>query len=134
MSFEEFNNMSTGMDMYPRTWKHKAKTNSTGFCFLPEQVRMHDDGDIVMLSPLDCLRFLRGIVSEDVLVEFEAPEAAFRQTEGSYASTFSDDWEAFCSIEELCCDSYNRDTFVPLRYMPEPDYWCAAQREWYQYN
>lgn len=141
MSAREFHAMSIGMDMIPENLTHKGKkTTSEGFCFLPETVIMHGYGNDIHGNPVpyeeeipaeQCICFLSGIVSRDVLVEFEAPEGYFRVSEGVYADPDSDLWdEQYIWINELCCDEYNRDLLIPTRYA------MVASRErvtWYPY-
>ena len=75
MSIEEFIKMSSGLDMKPYCvdfGKFGAKTNSEGFCFLGETITT-ESGQII--SPEEMLSYgFQGIVSQDVLVEFETTE------------------------------------------------------------
>lgn len=67
-----------------------------GFCFLPEKVvcTRKESFDIKehrwitaksIVTPEYAWRFLEGIVDDDVLVEFEAPEELLQKTVGMYA-------------------------------------------------
>lgn len=124
MSFKEFNDLTFGMNMVSHNSHAKCRTNSVGFCFLGEQTDVMGRA----LTPVQCFQFLRGIVSDEILVEFEAPSNAVRASYGVYANPFSDD---FVVVDEYCTEHYNHKVFRPLRY-------CMFDRQghedWYTCN
>lgn len=63
MSYKEFEKYMNGENLYNNT-KHKAKTNSIGFCFF----------DINDFSPEFAWRFLKGAIFPDICVVFEVDE------------------------------------------------------------
>ena len=114
MSNREFHALSMGQIMIPENLFHNnMKTTSKGFCFLPESVILHRKGQDSEMPAGQCICFLDGIVSEDVLVEFEAPDGYFRVANGIYADPYCD---GLMWINELCCDTYSKDLLVPTRY------------------
>ena len=134
MSAKEFNMLSAGITIEGKRFL-KCRTSSEGVCFLgSETTFVAEDpltGDMTerTFSPEMCIRFLGGIVTNDVLVEFEVTdESILRETVGVYANPLSDYWGDYVNVPELCCDSYNRETLVPLRYAIVKDGW---QWEWY---
>lgn len=134
MSIEEFNYVCLGLDMVNKNRHKYCRTGSVGFCFLGEHTK-ELYGDRVF-SPDGCYRFLSGIVSRDVLVEFDAPDGAVSESYGTYADP--DDYNcdlfdgALISITEYCTTHYSRDTFRPMRYCI-PDPW-AREFVWYNCN
>lgn len=118
MSAQELKNFNSGMEMVPAHMHHKAATTSTGFCFLPEVVclyRHKDSGSPVKdtMSPEGSLSFLSGIVSEEFLIEFEAPDHLLRKSRATYQDPYG---SGLMEIDELCCNSYSKENFIPLRY------------------
>ncbi len=135
MSEKEFHACNSGIELVPLHRNHKARTTSKGFCFLPEIVCLHgqhyDGTPYTEKTTADhCLSFLSGIVTSDVLVEFEAPETFFRKSDGIYADPYSDSWDDFITMDELCCDSYSRDILIPLRYAV----FQKGEAVWYEYH
>lgn len=130
MSLEELHKVTAGVIMHNRNnFTHNA-TNSRGFCFLPESVKFWSESlqQEVTYTPVDCFRFLYGVVKEDsVLVEFETEEK-LNNSYGIYADPLTDDWDATISIDELCIDSYDRDSFIPRRFCYPGD------EKWYELN
>lgn len=136
MSLNEFNKMSAGCEIIGRK-SFRAYTESKGICFLPESVRFESesvDSEFleVCFSPADCLRFLSGIVTDEVLVEFEAAEGYLSESRAFYADPVNMDPDATIEITELCAPSYNRNIFQPLRY-GFVDRW-TGEAEWYHFN
>ena len=134
MSDKEFFACNSGLDILPYQKKYKARTTSKVFCFLPEIVTFHGQyGDGTPYTQRTdaehCYSFLSGIVTNDVLVEFDAPETFFRKSEGIYADPYSDSWNDFIEMEELFCDFYNRDVLKPLRYAV----FQKGEAVWYEY-
>lgn len=113
MSRKEFNKMSSGVDIVGKE-SFKARTTSTGVCFLAEKVVCHDVTRNYILSPEKTLDFLYGVVNNEVLVEFNT-DIELRQSTGVYASLCGG-WCDTMTVEEYCIPSYNRDIMKPLRY------------------
>lgn len=139
MSAQEFNDLCIGMDMVNENPHECCATNSIGFCFLGEHTKEHY-GDRVF-SPTDCYDFLSGIVSPDVLVEFDAPDDAVSESYGTYADPDDYDCDLFniarIGITEYCTTHYSRDTFRPLRYCIPYHYrgaYPAEEAIWYNCN
>lgn len=144
MSMKEFFLMDSFKTITGKAY-HKARTESEGVCFLGEDTAfcvLMDDGDPdgeqleYHFNPVQCWEFLGGIVSRDVLVEFEAPEDALTVSSGTYARPFSGMWDEECiEITEYCARSYNREQFVPLRYCLDfEDVGFHDQPQWYDYH
>ena len=146
MSIREFSMMSSGCDIVGKSDFSNCRTNSAGICFLGEETRFTSHIEVYRektdsfeteevrscYSPINCLAFLSGIVSEDVLVEFEVENPdGLRESFGVYADPVNGDYDAVICITEYCIDSYNRDVFVPTRYAMVSDYRSAV---WYDFN
>ena len=77
MSFKEFNTMILGIPVVHKKRAFRARTNSYGFCFLPETTEFSvyseysNERHDFSYNAEQCYEFLSGIVSEDILVEFE---------------------------------------------------------------
>lgn len=112
MSLVEFNKLLAGMKLVNNNKFFSRNTNSEGFCFLSEKIKICDD---VYFLPQECYRFLRGIVSDCFLVEFET-ELQLDETVGCYANPFTNDYYDYIVIKEFCIKSYDREKIVPLRY------------------
>lgn len=120
MSMSEFDKLMLGLTIHGKS-KFNARTNSTGICFLGEHteiVSTNEDGETttVDFSPLDCYRFLGGIVSNNILVEFEADTTILSATTGVYADPLNMDEYARVSITEYCIPEYNNSVMRPLAY------------------
>ena len=126
MSIDEFYNVTAGIPLESYGKFLNCRTNSEGFCFLPEQIQFYSGtlDETVTFDPIDCFSFLAGVVScKSVLVEFETEET-LQQTFGIYADPYSCDWGSTICIDELCTKSYDRTTFIPKRYcFPEDHAW-----------
>ena len=125
MSNKEFNKVTAGVTLVNNNSFKGNKTNSKGFCFLPEKVSFYSYAQEteVTLTAQECYEFLEGIVSRDVLVEFETEEE-LEESSGVYADPLTDEWGANIVIDELCTITYDRDTFIPKRYcIPGDDIW-----------
>lgn len=132
MSLKEFQKFSAGVTIEGKKFPH-CYTDSVGVCFLPEKVEgsgydpLEDCFYDVKLSPEKCFRFLGGIVSDEVLVEFEGEESLFTKSNGIYADVYGGD--GTMRIKELCIDSYNRDILTATGYyifptnQPEDGVW-----------
>ena len=128
MSMGEFKKMASGCPMVHVGNFRKSRTSSSGFCFLPEEIVAIDECGELRFSPEECLEFLSGIASEDILVEFEAPKSSLTESYGIYSNPAT---YGHMSIRELCADEYNRDVFIPLRY-GIVDRWGGC--DWYQFR
>ena len=78
MSFKEFNTMILGIPVVHKKRAFRARTTSYGFCFLPETTDFYvaeencpSNSHKFSYSAEECYEFLDGIVSDDILVEFE---------------------------------------------------------------
>lgn len=156
MSLKEFEKLAAGVvlkrDSKYFNGKHykKARTTSHGFCFVGEETEIstsvekyiyneETDEDVLyyedvdeMFSPVDCISFLDGIVTDDVLVEFENISAELEETSGVYADPINvDDWCARVIVDEYCVDSYSRDTMKPVRYALVNG---CRDYQWYDFN
>ena len=120
MSLAEFSKMLAGVDITGKR-DFKARTASEGVCFLAETTVgtrscfYTEEDSVVEFSPEWTIQFLEGIVTNDVLVEFETQEEV-EESWGIYADPLTDGWYDTICINEYCVPSYNRDTFIPLRY------------------
>lgn len=113
------------------------RSSSVGFCFLAEKTEATDEaGNRMEYAPLDCIKFLNGIVNAQILVEFESNGRKLRRTKGIYAKPLPDGdegraWddvlhperiEKIC-VTEFCIKKYNRQMMRPVRvYVPETPY------------
>ena len=130
MSMREFTKMNSGCPMTNLSTFGCCRTSSKGFCFLPEEVVCIEKfGDRYVTKPEKAWEFLSGIVSDDILVEFEAPEECLQKTNGIYADPLGDYYDRIL-VEELCTSEYDRDTFIPLRYAMVR----YGNATWYAYN
>ena len=134
MSRNEMFLMSAGVDIKGKR-SFKARTSSSGVCFLPEVITFEhtcsrdDSVELCKFSPEEAFEFMRGIVSDDVLVEFFVENAdfgrLFAHTAGVYADPFND--VNLIMVLELCTPYYNRDMLKPVGYCV-PDIW-----EWWDF-
>lgn len=127
MRLEELNKIMAGIEICSHKKFKKYNTTSEGICFLPSVVKFYSESirDSVEFSPTSCFSFLQGIISSDsILVEFETFEKLNTST-GCYADPFTDDCDAVICIDELCINSYSRETFIPKRYS------FAGEDAWY---
>lgn len=108
MSQEEFNKLQKG-EVLTNTSEHlESNTTSVGFCFM----------DCEDYSPESTYEFLAGVVSEDVVVQFEVDESLLTKSEGTYAAPLIDDvsWFSTMNVDEYCCTSYSNKDFKILSY------------------
>lgn len=125
MSFKEFHKLSSGCDLVNDNHFQKCRTESEGFCFLPARSNGYD--------PISALYFLHGIVTDDILVEFEVDNSLVTESEGVYNNPMpSDPYDDTMTITEYCTRSYNRDTFKPLRYCL-PDVSNLSSTVWFNF-
>ncbi len=120
MSKEEFEKYKNNFTV-KNNKKHKAKTNSIGFCFF----------NMEEYTPEEAMRFLSGIVSFDVCAIFETKEK-LNKTFGIYAkpikstgNPFEDLLNLFSGFtdkftaNEYCITEYNKKTMKLLKYSEE---------------
>ena len=115
MSSEEFGLMISGVTLERKNniWKG-ANTTSDGFCFLSQDTKCVDKrGTEYTLDPIECYDFLAGIVSKDILVEFEVDESLLTESIGTYSDPLGS-WGDRISITEYCCKSYSCKKFSPI--------------------
>jgi hypothetical protein len=130
MSMKEFNKMSSGADIVGKK-SFEARTTSTGVCFLSEQTLCKDDDHKTTINVEQAYEFLCGIVSDDIVVEFECRQE-MTESYGIYASIFGTTaYFATMVVTEYCTPSYNRENMIPVRYGMIDDY-CRI--EWHPFN
>lgn len=132
MSNREFSMLLAGTPMVNRrNHATHAHTDSVGFCFLPETVRFNsnDGSRHYELTAPQCIDFLSGIVTNDVLVEFDIhDEDSVRSGFGVYADPQGGFFDTVV-IEEFSVECYDRDSFVPVRYGMVDEF--TTKCEWY---
>lgn len=140
MSFEEFHKMGLGLPIVGHEFPDN-RTMSSGVCFLGEwtliESAIDERGNPVQYSALDCYdAFLGGIVSSDVLVEFEVEDGIMSESWGIYADPINYwDWYARISIVEYCTPYYDRELITPVRYCVDVDtYRRGTAPVWYDYH
>lgn len=111
MSYKEFEKYMNGENLYNNT-KHKAKTNSIGFCFF----------DINDFSPEFAWRFLKGVIFPDICVVFEVDETLLRKGYGIYSDPNKTLYELMnfipkmIRVSEYCTENYNKEVFKLVKY------------------
>lgn len=111
MSYKEFEKYMNGENLYNNT-KHKAKTNSIGFCFF----------DINDFSPEFAWRFLKGAIFPDICVVFEVDETLLRKGYGIYSDPNKILYELMnfipkmIRVSEYCTENYNKEVFKLVKY------------------
>lgn len=111
MSYKEFEKYMNGKNLYNNT-KHKAKTNSIGFCFF----------DINDFSPEFAWRFLKGAIFPDICVVFEVDETLLRKGYGIYSDPNKTLYELMnfipkmIRVSEYCTENYNKEVFKLVKY------------------
>lgn len=142
MSKEEFNAMLDGKEIVGKQ-SFNARTSSKGICFLGEDTvftsldydydTMEEVAREIHFRPTDCYKFLEGIVSDYVLVEFETTET-LTESEGVYSDPINLDWNARIIITEYCIHKYTREIMRPIRFTyGNPDAYNTFSRDsvWY---
>ena len=122
MSLKEFSKMSAGCDIVGKVF-HAAHTTGHGVFFLPETCGY---------APERFLDFLSGIVTSDVMVEFEV-NCPYDDSYGTYADPDNWDWYSTITVHEVCVEKYNRDEMIPVRYYIPDDYF-GNHGTWYPFN
>ena len=87
------------------------RTDSVGVCFLGEKTRVSRNTEF---DPLRCYEFLSGIVSRDILAEFET-DVELQEGEGVYADPFGDYFDTIL-VKEYSIPEYSNKTFRLTRY------------------
>lgn len=111
MSYKEFEKYMNGENLYNNT-KHKAKTNSIGFCFFA----------INDFSPEFAWRFLKGAIFPDICVVFEVDETLLRKGYGIYSDPNKTLYELMnfipkmIRVSEYCTENYNKEVFKLVKY------------------
>lgn len=82
----------------------------------------HEEGQILTYDALSCLQFLKGIVSDEILVEFNPSESAIKKLHegtGIYSDPQGDYGDLIC-ITEYSTTEYDKDAFNPNRIVAFP--------------
>lgn len=125
MSYLEFLKMSFGLEIESsEKTSYLFKTNLKGLFFLGEKTKFNSTelGE-QEFSPEECLAFLSGIVTQEVLVEFETTsEVELKQGEGTYADPYDFWWtHTQIDITEYAILKYNKRNIIPTRYILNPE-------------
>ena len=120
MSQIEFNKYLNYQTIYPTgRWK------CNGICFLSEKTKVISwKNNIFYLSPIECLDFLTGIVTEEVLCQFEINNNIITPQLSTYADYNwehsldydYDNPETLCTVKEYILPYYNYHNAILLSY------------------
>ena len=112
MSREELDKYLAGETLENRTeWKRKVHNRSTsvGFCFFVDDVPIESR-----------LHYVSGIVSFQVIAEFEADSGKLKQSVGFYRDPSKDDGVSWpvptMAVTEYCTRRYSRESFRLIRF------------------
>ena len=138
MSLEEFVKMSTGKDMqanYHQQFTHN-NTNSKGFCFLASKTvgKSTRNDETYEFSAEECLKFLGGIVCDEILVEFEDTDTLeweWKYGYGRYANPYD---HGDMKINEYSLLEYNKSDLKPLRYVISPNNVNIQDNIWEEFS
>lgn len=127
MSINEFLKLMSGEELTNTNKFSMNRTDSEGFCFLGEETAFqhgydHEEGQILTYDALSCLQFLKGIVSDEILVEFNPSESAIKKLHegtGIYSDPQGDYGDLIC-ITEYSTTEYDKDAFNPNRIVAFP--------------
>lgn len=127
MSINEFLKLMSGEKLTNTNKFSMNRTDSEGFCFLGEETAFqhgydHEEGQILTYDALSCLQFLKGIVSDEILVEFNPSESAIKKLHegtGIYSDPQGDYDDLIC-ITEYSTTEYDKDAFNPNRIVAFP--------------
>lgn len=114
MSKEEFKKYKNGK-LLINTTKHKAKTNSIGFCFF----------NLEDFEPEFAWKFMKGVVFPDVCAVFEVDKKMLNESYGIYSDPNKSVFELMnfipkmIKVTEYCCTKYNNKDFKLIRYTKE---------------
>ena len=103
MSLEELQKYLNGEELL-NTTKHEAHTNSVGFCFMN-----YKDND-----PEEAIKFLSGIVDDELCAEFETDESNLNKSYGVYADPYGAFFDTMTE-DEYCTQKYSKENFKLLR-------------------
>ena len=146
MSLKEFQKLSIGLKLENKS-NHSGsrRTESNGFCFLPEITKFtsnfedfneetNEEFSYSVESEFDavqCYSFLEGIVTNDVLVEFENISEELNESFGIYADPVNMDFYETIAITEYCTETYSIETMRPTRYALVKS---CSKADWYIFN
>ena len=122
MSRTEFTNLIHGMSLHNATVRDTFHSTSCGFCFLAETTTFttrdfEGEEQTYEYTPEECFYFLEGVVTEDVLVEFDVLDSKLLNCgEGVYMNPITVEYDYTISITEYSCHTYDRNVLRPLRY------------------
>lgn len=127
MSINEFLKLMSGEKLTNINKFSMNRTDSEGFCFLGEETAYQhgydqEESQILNYDALSCLQFLKGIVSDEILVEFNPSESAIKklhQGTGIYSDPQGDYGDLIC-ITEYSTTEYDKDAFNPNRIVAFP--------------
>lgn len=127
MSINEFLKLMSGEKLTNTNKFSMNRTDSEGFCFFGEETAFqhgydHEEGQILTYDALSCLQFLKGIVSDEILVEFNPSESAIKKLHegtGIYSDPQGDYGDLIC-ITEYSTTEYDKDAFNPNRIVAFP--------------
>lgn len=126
MSKKEFDAMMAFLPVNHSKQAFTARTNSCGFCFLPEiTIWTDNENNKFEYTAEKCYSFLSGIVSNEILVKFELSNETFNKFHtgyGVYCNPMY--WDETIDITEYSICSYNRNELIPVAYsFPEEFIW-----------
>lgn len=113
MSKEELIKFQKGEELYNNT-KHKAKTDSIGFCFFS----LND------FSPEFAWRFIKGAIIPDLCAVFEVDEKQLKKGYGIYSDPNKTLYELMnfipkmIKVQEYSTITYNNQIFKLIKYTP----------------
>lgn len=111
MSNAEFEKYKSGEELYNDT-RHKAKTNSVGFCFF----------NLKDFTPEYAWRFLKGAINPDICVVFEVNGEELKAGYGIYNDPDKTLYELMnfiiktIKVQEYSTTHYNNQKFRLIRY------------------
>ena len=112
MSREELDKYLAGKTLENKTdWKNNAhnRSSSVGFCFFGDDIPIEDR-----------LHYVSGIVSFQVIAEFEADSRKLKQSVGFYRDLAKDNgvgWPPpIMAVTEYCTRRYSRESFRLIRF------------------
>lgn len=115
MSGKEFKKYIDG-EVLTNSTRHKAKTNSVGFCFCPMEE-----------EPEEAVHHLSGVVTLDYCVVFEVDKKLLKETWGIYAKSYDNLEEMIehygdkVKLKEYCTTEYSNKDFKMIK-CAKPDY------------
>lgn len=105
------------------------KTTSKGFCFLGENTTFMTAKGEATFNASECLDFLTGIVSEDIIACFEVPDELVTEAKGTYADPYTSGDELI-EITEYNVQQYSKDTCKLIK-MAVPTYNSGYHFVWF---